>query len=118
MSLKKILYVDDDTDIRETMKMYFELHDYPIEVAEEGRDALSKLEKEKFDVVITDINMPNGMGGIDLIQEMFKKGLEVPILVVSGYVNNDEIVKKIGKNVLYFNKPIDFDKLIEAINKV
>lgn len=114
--MKKILYVDDDPAIRETMQMYFEFNEYPIQVAEEGNDALSKLEKEYFDVVITDINMPNGMGGIDFINKLIEKGIEIPILVVSGYLNNDELVKKIGKKVLYFNKPIDFDTLIKAID--
>ncbi len=115
--MKKILYVEDDESVRELMKLM--LSSYDAKFAEEGNEALQYLDANSFDLIITDINMPNGMGGIELIKKCNERKIQTPIVVVSGYLNNEETVKSLNTftNITYLEKPVEFKELLAIINK-
>lgn len=116
--MKQILYVDDDQQIRQLMQMYLKTCGYQVIVAEEGAEALKLMESSTVDLLITDINMPNGMGGIDLVKNVKQSKNELPIIVVSGYMKNDELVSEFGNKVCYFEKPVNLQQLTEKINSL
>lgn len=116
-----ILIVDDDFIIRECLQEFFKMSGKfkVVDVAEEGNEAISKLKKEKFDILLTDINMPNGMGGFELIN----KANDIKcILAFSGNSENAEKARMDSKIKNFYQKPITNPKkfiedVIEEFNK-
>ena len=114
----KILLVEDDNNIREMVSEYLEIVGYQVKSACEGHEALKYLSEETFDVLITDINMPNGMGGIELINSVFESKNTIPIIAMSGHNKNSEYVKGLRADVTFKEKPVQMSQLIETIKQV
>ena len=116
--MKRILCVDDEPGIRDIMKDYFTALKFSIDVAEEGNEALLRMENESYDLMITDINMPNGMGGIELIQKVSEKNPLIHIIAISGYLKNSEHLNKLPKETIYFEKPVKIKMLSEMVKGI
>ena len=117
---KKILIVDDSKAIRQSIRFVLEQNEYQVLDAEDGLDALEKLENGTVDLIITDVNMPN-MNGIELIQEVRgKDGFKfVPILVLTTESQNSVMEKgKAAGATGWIVKPFSTDKLLAAVRKV
>ena len=117
---KTILIVDDSKAIRQSISFVLEQNEYQVIEAEDGLDALEKLEGESADLIITDINMPN-MNGIELIGEVrAQDGYKfVPILVLT--TESQTSVMDQGKAAGatgWIVKPFSTDKLLAAVRKV
>lgn len=122
---KKILYVEDEDKIRSVLIEYFETIGYSVVPAEEGNEALihflaakSQPETPQFDIIITDINMPNGMGGIEFIKEVHKTDRDIPIIAISGYLKNSEYIQELPKDITYYSKPVSLKELTEKIKEL
>lgn len=89
---KKILIVDDDPGIREVLTAIFEGHQYEVERAENGRDALQKVRKSFFDHIVTDLSMPL-MGGLEFLENLQKLGVESIITVISAHAELSNVSK-------------------------
>jgi len=110
-----ILIVDDDFIIRECLQEFFKMSGKfsIVAVAEEGNNALSKMKESKFDILLTDINMPNGMGGFELIEKTNDVSC---ILAFSGNSENAEKAKLDLKIKKFYQKPItNPKKFIEEV---
>lgn len=114
----KILLVEDDNNIRSMISEYLDIVGFQVKSACEGREALKYLSEETFDVLITDINMPNGMGGIELINTVFESKNTIPIIAMSGHNKNSEYVKGLRAEVTFKEKPVPMPQLIETINQI
>ena len=92
--MAEILIVDDDDVIRDTL---YELlsTDYDCEAASTAEQALSKLEQETFDVVVTDISMP-GLSGVELLSWVLKHHPKTPVIIVSG-ISDQEHAERLLK---------------------
>lgn len=115
---KKILYVDDDPLIRVLINRFLSAKQIEVHLAEEGNAGLALLNEHKYDVILTDINMPNGLGGFEFIKEIKNRNITTTIIVLSGYSKNEDLLKEIGSEIEYFEKPVNLKKLVESINKV
>lgn len=110
-----ILIVDDEADIRQTIIDVLEMSDLPVKIfqATDGLDGLNKIEKQKFDLVIADLNMPK-MSGKELIQKaktVHKDYRPTQYLVISASVEN-EILKESGSGISILKKPFSADELL------
>src|SRR5580765_3208715 len=79
-----ILVIDDDSSVRNTLRLALTFEKNTVELAVDGREALEKLDKQKFDVVFTDLMMPQ-MLGKDLARCIRKKCPHQVIVLVTGY---------------------------------
>lgn len=112
---KKILVVDDEADIRRFLTAVLEKHDYATVTAEDGVKALEIARKEKPDLIILDLMMPNETGtGFYRKLSRDKDLSETPVIVVSGLAGRDLAVRK---PVAVFDKPIDPDEFIATVDK-
>ena len=111
MNTQKILIVDDEEAIRVVLRDILEYENYLIEEADCASKALAVLEKEKFDIVISDIKMP-GMGGIELLSKI--QGLcDTPVIMITGHGDIDTAVEAIKKGAYdYITKPLDINRLL------
>ena len=81
---KFILIVEDNPNMSSLLEEMLEVFDYKSVRADSGKDALDKLELEKFAMVITDMKMPN-MTGLELLKNIKEKNPKMPVVLISGY---------------------------------
>jgi two-component system alkaline phosphatase synthesis response regulator PhoP len=115
--MKKILVVDDEPDILETMSLLLDLEGYQVATAANGQDALSKASSYNPDLVITDIMMPE-MDGHELIDEIKKRPetSKTPVIAMSAAGSN---VKRVSQKFdAFLKKPIDLDVLLDKIHEL
>lgn len=105
--MKKIIIAEDSPTMRLYIRMFLrKIHGISVTEAANGIEALEKLKNEEFDLLITDLNMPN-MGGLKLIEHVRTMGLTVPIIILttSGEEKDVERGLELGAND-YVTKPI------------
>ena len=114
---KSVLVVEDEPCIRKLLKMEFEDFDANVTVAENGQAALVLLKEKQFDIVFTDMKMPNG-DGMWLISQIHEELDHTPqIYLCSGYNDySDEEIKELGI-IKKFSKPFDFMEVIAEVIK-
>jgi CheY-like chemotaxis protein len=111
----RALLIDDDPQIRRAYARMLASHGYDVTAADGATAALEALDSASFDIVITDLAMPH-MNGIALIQEIRARGLEIPILLLSGSATPADEARAVELRVsacLY--KPISREDLTTAI---
>lgn len=120
MGKKRILVVDDSSSIRELLTLILESANYIVQTGKDGKDALNYLDGSHFDLVITDLHMPN-MSGMELIREIRKMESYkyVPILFLTTETKSDIKMqaKKEGATG-WLTKPFDAEKLKKTIKRV
>jgi len=120
MAGKKILVVDDSSSIRELLKLALEDENYNVTLGEDGIDALKHLDGKHFDLVITDLHMPN-MNGMELIHEIRKidQYKYTPILFLTTETKADLKVKAKKEGATgWLTKPFDNEKLKRVVKRV
>ncbi len=111
----KILIVDDERSIRNTLKDILEFEKYTVDVAEDGLIALERVKTETYDAIFLDIKMPQ-MDGIEVLEKMRNDGIETPIVMISGHGNIETAVECIKKGAYDFiEKPIDLNHLLVVV---
>ncbi len=115
---KTILIIDDEIYIRKSAKSFLEDFGFKIIEAENGRVGLEKFLKEKPDLILCDLRMPE-MDGLEVLAKVTQTQPETPIIIVSGAGNIEDTVKALRLGAWdYIIKPIqDMDVLYYAINK-
>lgn len=111
----KILVVDDEKSIRNTMKDILEYEEYEVVLAENGKEALDAVEANNFDVIFCDIKMPE-MDGIEILDKLQKKCPEIPVIMISGHGTIDAVVECIKKGAYDFiEKPLDLNRILITV---
>jgi len=113
----KLLMVDDDEDILETLKDVFQEKGYRIEIAKTGKDAITKARKHFFDVALIDIKLPD-IPGIEVLREFRQKHPATMTIMATGYATLQNAVDalNLGANA-YIMKPIDAERLDQRIKE-
>lgn len=114
---KKILIVEDDKTLLDAISFKLQSEGYQIEKAEGGWEALNMLERNKIDLIISDIMMPNisGLSLLSVIKEF--NFYKVPVIIISSLDKADIAITAMGLGAYDFIvKPINFDLLCTRIN--
>jgi DNA-binding NtrC family response regulator len=114
----KVLVIDDEHDIREGLELLLISEGYSVDLAQNGREGLHKLESANYDLVLLDLMMPD-MSGMDVLGEVRQRDRETPIFMITAYGSVERAVEaiKTGAND-YFSKPWDNEKLIIEIDRM
>lgn len=111
----RVLIVDDERAIRNSLKEILTDEGYDADIAEDGAAAISKVEKEKFDVIFCDIKMP-GMDGIEVLDKLVEMGVDAAVVMISGHGDIDTAVECIKKGAFDFvQKPLDLNRILITI---
>lgn len=123
MATTRILLVDDETDILNSLKTYLEVLDYEVFTESDPLAALDRVGIEQIDVVITDINMP-GMDGIELLRRMKAERPLLQVIMITAYSTVDKVLECLTAGASdYLLKPLaDMEEatriIEEASNRV
>ncbi len=110
--MAKILVIDDERSIRNTLKDILEFEKHKVDLAEDGKQGLEMAKNVAYDIIFSDIKMP-GMDGVELLTALAENELETPIVMISGHGNIETAVECIKKGAFDFiEKPIDLNRLL------
>jgi len=113
--MAKILVIDDERSIRSTLKDILEFEKHQVTLAENGRQGLEAAQNGVFDLIFSDIKMPE-MDGIELLGHLNDINIEAPIVMISGHGNIETAVECIKKGAFDFIvKPIDLNRLLITV---
>ncbi|MFW5756665.1 MAG: sigma-54-dependent transcriptional regulator [Tangfeifania sp.] len=113
--MSKILVIDDERSIRNTLKDILEYEKYEVDLAEDGKKGIEKVKQAEYDIVLCDIKMP-GMDGIEALGYMQELSPDTPVVMISGHGNIDTAVESIKKGAYDFiEKPLDLNRLLITI---
>jgi two-component system OmpR family response regulator len=114
----KILLCEDDTNLGMVLKNYLELNDYDVTLERDGRLGLAAFQREKFDICLLDVMMPN-MDGFTVAEEIRDINPDVPLFFLSAKTMKDDIIQgyKLGADD-YITKPFDSEVLLHKIKAI
>ena len=108
----KILIIDDERGIRNTMKEILEFEGHEVAVAADGKEGIEAALHNQFDAIFCDIKMP-GMDGIEVLEKLKAEGCESEIIMISGHGDIDTAVKCIRLGSYDFiQKPLDLNRIL------
>ena len=111
--MAKILIIDDERAIRNTLKEILEFEGYTIDLAENGKQGVEKAKTGGYDLIYSDVKMPE-MDGIEVLETLQKEeACECPIVMISGHADVETAVTALKKGAYDFiEKPLDLNRLL------
>ena len=112
----RILLVEDEEHLRDTIKLNLELEGYSVTAVADGLDALNSIKESRFNLVILDIMIPS-INGLDVCERIRLENRDTPVLILSAKNTSDDRVKglKLGAND-YLTKPFNLEELLLRVN--
>ncbi len=109
-----ILHAEDDEIVAKICNLLLTRYFKVADTAPDGEVALAKFKSNKYDILITDLNMPK-MNGFELAKELRLINKDLPIMILSGYIQADMVEKFKEQGIYYLKKPFDAKKIIELL---
>lgn len=114
----RILYVDDDDMIRGLGRQVLGCQGYDVDTAADGREALAALRKERYNLLITDNNMPH-LTGLELVAQARRAGMHLPIVMISSFYNPAQIPAHVRSDIaVLLPKPFVVTELLAAVTQI
>jgi two-component system nitrogen regulation response regulator NtrX len=111
----RVLVVDDETAIREAIRMTLEYESYRVDEARSGQDGIDKATKTQYDAILLDIKMPV-LDGIEVLENLKEQKVQTPIIMVSGHGDISTAVECTKRGAFDFlEKPLNRDKLLLSV---
>ena len=111
----KILIIDDERSIRNSLKEILADEGYDVDVAENGAQGCAMVDKEKYSVIFCDIKMPE-MDGMEVLDRLVQMGIDSAVIMISGHGDIDTAVECIKKGAFDFiQKPLDLNRILITI---
>ncbi len=116
---KRVLFVDDEDALLDLYRIAFktEQKEWDVEFAQDASGALELMESEPFDVVVTDMRMPQ-MSGAELVVEVMKRHPKTSRLILSGYADQEQVARCIGATHQFIAKPVGLKALRATICRI
>ncbi|MDW8002988.1 MAG: sigma-54 dependent transcriptional regulator, partial [Deltaproteobacteria bacterium] len=114
---QKILVIDDDFEMRLALKEALSKEGYEVILAEDGKTAKEQLDKNIFDLVISDVKMPN-LCGLDLLKYIKDRTPLLPVVLITAYATINDAVRAIKEGAFdYIQKPFALETLYEVVRR-
>lgn len=114
-----IMVVDDSPEIRDILAQRLAAYQHMVRTFETGDAAVRILEKERFDVVITDLKMPGEVDGLSLMSIIKDRFPDTEVMIITGYATVESAIEALRKGAVdYFIKPFHFEELLVWIERI
>ncbi len=119
MTPPKILIVDDDEVIRNLLLDTLSPDGYSVESASNAEEALEKIKKEMFTLIITDLRMPGGLEGLELLKTIRSMNIDSEVMIITGYGTPDSVVEAMKNGAIdYIEKPFKLPEFRNLVAQV
>ena len=119
MNPLKILTVDDDPFTLKMLKKKLEKEGYDIETAKDGIEACRFISENFYDIIITDLSMPDGVDGMDVLDAAKTKSKQTEVILLTAHASIENAIEAMKKGAFdYLQKPINFYELALRIEKI
>lgn len=116
--MRKILVVDDENIIRESLVFILRKENFEVDEAANGREALEKIMSINYDLLITDIEMPE-MKGIELLEKVRQLSPNTFVILITAYASIDTAINAFRRGASdYILKPLEFEELLHRIRRI
>ena len=113
----RILIVDDDPVVRDSLGKWFESEEFEVGIAPGAREALEALAQSRWDIALLDIKMP-GVDGVELQGRIHTIDPDLPVIMMTGYASVETAVRALKQGAYdYITKPFDPDELVHLVSK-
>ncbi len=114
--MKHILLIEDDISFSKMLKKFMERHQYIVAVSFTMKNAFDQLNNQKFDLVFTDLRLPDG-NGIEVLKEIKSKKLGIPVVLLTSYAEVSTAVQAMKQGAFdYISKPLNPEEVLEVIH--
>ncbi len=114
--MSRILVIDDERSLRNTIKDILEFENYEVICAESGQDGLNEILAGEFDLVLCDIKMPK-MDGVEVLDKIINEHkLDIPVIMISGHGELETAIQVLKNGAFdYIQKPLDLNRLLVTV---
>lgn len=114
---EKILIIDDEQVILDAVSKIASLEKWKVVTVLNAQEGLKKLSSNQYSLILSDIMMPE-MDGFQLLEELYNRHIDIPVIMITGYSTVENAVKSLHKGTIDFiPKPFNFDELTSSINR-
>ncbi len=112
-----LLVVEDDADLRNALEDTLSLHGYDVASATDGSEAIARLGKEQFSLVLSDVQMAP-VGGLELLQHIQQKHADIPVILMTAYGSIEQAVQAMQCGAMnYLAKPFEASELVSMVEQ-
>jgi response regulator RpfG family c-di-GMP phosphodiesterase len=113
----RILVVDDEATIREILADFLSMEGFSVSTAKDGQGALSELSNSSYDMVLSDLKMPN-MGGIELLEAVAKRAPSVVTVIMTGFGTVETAIDAMKRGAYdYIMKPFKMEEVVQIVRR-
>ncbi len=113
----KILVADDEELIRWSLRRAFEAAGYTVDIAANGKEAIQRVEEHNYDIVVTDLRMPE-LDGMEMLIKMREMGISLPVIVISAYLSKKVIEETLHKGAFRcLDKPFPVEDVLNVVKE-
>ena len=113
----KALIIDDDVSTLDLMKFNLKAKGFEVTTAERGEQGIKLVEDNDFDIILTDLNLPD-FDGIEMVRRCKQYAPDTEIIMITGYSSTEKAIEATKAGAFYFfEKPVEFDELLVLIEK-
>ncbi len=117
MDKQRILVIDDEAIVRVSCDRVLGPEGYDVELTSRGDEALRRLDAERFDLVLTDLKMPD-MDGLEVLKKIKEKWPHIPVIIITGYGTISTAVQAIKLGAYeYIEKPFNPEDILSAVKR-
>ncbi|RKZ00106.1 MAG: hypothetical protein DRQ13_01065 [Ignavibacteriae bacterium] len=114
---EKIIIIDDEQVILDAVSKIASLERWNVDVALNAKEGLNKLSSNQYSLILSDIMMPE-MDGFKLLEELYNRHIDIPVIMITGYSTVENAVKSLHKGAIDFiPKPFTFEEIASSINR-
>ena len=115
----RILVVDDERGIRNSLGLYLRKHGYEVELAATGEEAMHAIKNSPFPLVVSDISLPGPVSGLDILSHVRSHCPESEVMMMTGHLDVDFAIEALKRGAFdYFKKPFLFEEVQMSIRRV
>ncbi len=114
--MKHILLIEDDISFSKMLRHFLEKHHYMVDVSFNIKNAFKKIAEQKFDLIFTDLRLPDG-NGLEVLNELKSNNKTIPVVLLTSYAEVSTAVQAMKQGAFdYISKPLNPDEVLEVIS--
>ena len=111
--------IDDEDEVLDLIEQIVKEEGLSTKRYNKAEDLQTQLNKHSFDIIISDLMLPGGMSGLDLLDDIHNRGLDIPFVLITGYASLDSAIEAVNRGAFYYiKKPFNIEEIRFVIKRL